>query len=476
MKKGIIAFLVCLMLFTVIGCTPGDNGGGGDKNITVDEDITLLTLDEVVDMIGNESTDVGNYGVDTIKKYISPLWKSQIIYNESAFFVADKQGNAAPLGLSYKAARILSVRKSTALSGAAYAEGADYTLDASGRLALPSDSSIPVMPFSAYFPTYANDNDTNNWYYKHADGSKTGIINSSAPIRPYELAVTYIRTDAFGGEKPKSQLAALTGLIGKDTGTLNILFVGDSVIAGAGPSNTNAPNVPPYPDMVAQGWAAYTERTAKPVTGVHQIQSGAVNYLNGGVPGITAMQYKYVLDDNVSHMLYASDYTKGEAAAKVQGVLAMLDVADVVIIGLGANDGGGWDNGVGSPAGTFKLNMGIVIDKIRAANPSAAVVLVAPHKTHDNVYTDAALTVPLFGVNAAQYETALSELVADYTNIAVVKSYGVQLETLKSKPISNLIADGRNHPNDFLSRIFAQTVLTTVLKPNALEVYPVRNA
>ncbi|MDR1093156.1 MAG: SGNH/GDSL hydrolase family protein [Clostridiales bacterium] len=468
MKKMLLCLLSALLTLPFLTACGGD--GGGTQQVPDDGDkepqYEMMTLDEIDEKLAGGYAAPGAYSADTLDKYLSPVWHSQLVYNEDAFIVGNADGTPpAPLGLTFPAAKILRVVKASDLNGTPYAEGTDYALS-DGKLTVPEGSALPVMPFEAYFPAAGSHSDA--WYYKHPDNSKTEVIGSNQASRPYMLSVTYARAAAWDGGKPVSELSNLTALQGKQAGTLNVLFVGDSLIEGAGPVH-----LPAYPALVADGLAKYTGRTAKKVTAVGQIQDGAVNWYNGGVGGITTDQYKYILDDNVNAMANANDYTKTNARNVVRGVLDMLDLADLVIVGLGTNDGGGWaGNGAGESPTAYKLRMGIILDKIRAANPRASILLVSPPRTNDRVYTDQNLTVPLFGANAAQYEEQLKALLPDYANAALAPLYGVQQTVLKNKPLDNLMGDGRNHPGDFFTRLFAQTVLTTVLKPGTLKVYP----
>ncbi|GHU99880.1 hypothetical protein FACS1894211_06090 [Clostridia bacterium] len=460
----LLSLLLFLPLFTACGTKDGGgttNPPEGDKEPVYD----MLTLEKIEEMTVGGAGAPGVYGADTFDRYLSPVWHSQLIYNENAFVVRNQGGTVSPLGLAFPAAKIVRVVRANALGGAAFTEGTDYTLGG-GKLTVPDGSNLPIMPYNEYFPPAGSHSDA--WYYKHPDGTGTEVIGTNDATKNYMLSVTYIRTAAWDGEKPVSGLSKLTTLEAKQEGTLNVLFIGDSLIEGAGPVH-----VPPYAQIVAEGLAHYTGRTAKQITaGAHQIQDGAVNWYNGGVGGIATGQYNYILDNKPDSMPSAGDYTKNKAKQVTAAVLSMLNEADLIIVGLGTNDGGGWDSGTGANPTQYRLRMESLLDKIRAVNPDASLLLVSPPRTNDNVYTDAEMKTPLFGANAAQYEAQLKALLPDYPNAALAPLYAVEQTVLKNKTIDQLMGDGRNHPGDFMTRLFAQTVLTAALKPGTLKVYP----
>jgi lysophospholipase L1-like esterase len=446
--------------------------------LTVDQIMTILTDNPKAADDGS----LKNYSDATLEKYVSPMWDSQIIYNESAVPVANEDGTLSPLKMSYRAARILDVKKSVDLNGKSflYTEGKDYTLDADGRLVVPEDSRIDVMRFDEYYPDVTDGYD--QWFYKHSDDHVTGIINSWSQVKPYELSVTYIRTQAFEGDKPTSRLDELGAIEDKiKSGTLNILFMGDSITDGTGPSNSENPKVPPYCHMVSQAIGHYTGREVKelPATGTPAApDAGKVNYYNAGVGAIDLYGYNLMLDNKPEQI--PDSYAKGRATQKAPGMFSMLEKADLIFMAFGANDGGGWANasGNGNDPATFNSRLKSVITKTRAKNPTASIVLVSSLKTLEGVYTAKTClkTTAVYGSNLALYEAELDKLTKEFDNMAVAPVWSVQTALMsEGRLLRDFIADGRNHPNDFMSRIYAQTVLTTILPTGTLKTFPVRS-
>lgn len=459
MKKYKRIILAAVIIFAmVLGCADNNN----QKR--------MFTLEEIEQMINEEDKQCANYQFDyeTIQKYIAPVWDSQIIYNETALFIAEANGETKPLALIYKAAKILSVKKSNNLNGEAFIEGKDYILTQDGKIALTSDSAIQPVTYEAYYP------EASDWFYKHPDGKVSGITSSAALIRQYELSITYIRVQEYEGSKPVSCHNHLTTLKQEINGTLNLLFLGDSITEGSGPSNANPPYIPPYCDMVSEAIASVYYKDINKITAQNfEIEEGKLNYFNAGVGGITAFQYKYILDNNANEMPYAGEYIKSRALAITPTALLMLEEADVVFLAFGVNDGGGWVGGKGETPTVFRSNIIILINKIKEVNPQASIVLVSSMKPNDRVFIDQACATPLLGANASSYEEQLIGYAQDKQNMAIAPVWGVHNSLMRNgKPLNNFLADGRNHPNDFMSRIYAQTILTTILPEGDLKTYP----
>ena len=459
MKNCIRFILITAIIFVMLsGCTEGNNGVK-----------RMYTAEEIEQMISEEDMQCGNYahGTDNARKYVAPVWDSQIIYNETVLFIEEADGSVKPASLIYKIAKILTVKKSNTLNADAYTEDEDYILTQDGKIALAEQSDIQAMPYGLYYPS------TSDWFYKHADDSITGVVSNAAIIRQYELSITYIRVQEYDGIKPTSRHNDLTTLKQKINGTLNLLFLGDSITEGNGPSNSSSPYIPPFCDVVSQTIADIKYKDINKISQTLNIEDGKVNYFNAGVGGITAEQYKYMLDNNVDSMPYAGDYTKNKARLVTPMMLSMLNEADVVFLAFGSNDGGGWNGGKGATPIVFKSNITILINKIKAINPQASIVLVSSMKSNDRVYTNSLCTVPLLGSNTAEYESMLNEYVKEKQNIVIAPVWSVLSALMHNgKPLNNFLADARNHPNDFMTRIYAQTILTTILPEGAIRIYP----
>lgn len=63
----------------------------------------------------------------------------------------------------------------------------------------------------------------------------------------------------------------------------------------------------------------------------------------------------------------------------------------------------------------------------------------------------------------AQYEKELSNIAKNSEEVGVANVYSVGQSLLANKKIEDLLADNYNHPSDYMSRIYAQVVLSSLL-------------
>ena len=65
-------------------------------------------------------------------------------------------------------------------------------------------------------------------------------------------------------------------------------------------------------------------------------------------------------------------------------------------------------------------------------------------------------------VNQYNYVAALKEIAAERENVAVADVGTISFRLLQCKKFRDVSANNVNHPNDFLHRIYAQTVVKTI--------------
>ncbi|MBR3639685.1 MAG: hypothetical protein IKN50_03675, partial [Clostridia bacterium] len=126
---------------------------------------------------------------------------------------------------------------------------------------------------------------------------------------------------------------------------------------------------------------------------------------------------------------------------------------DLVFIGFGMNDG----TLQVAPA-TFKANIKGIIDAERAANANSEFILIAPMLANPDT---------LFDGCQDQYLAVLEELESQYSGVAVADMTSTHQDLLEIKSYQDMTGNNVNHPNDFMVRYYAQTMLT-LLSPSAL--------
>ena len=199
--------------------------------------------------------------------------------------------------------------------------------------------------------------------------------------------------------------------------------------------------------------------------GIQSYTNGKVTDIDGAIPGANTVDYINLINNNLSAV--SSGIMPG-AVDTFNLANAAAPTADVVVIGFGTNDAGGWmRSGSGLSAADYSTNIKKIIDFFRSKNPNCSIVLVAGIQPNTNVYTNA--TTKLVGIDMELYANALgaietSRTYANAKNLAYVDVYRMQQSILTVKqPQETLLGDNMNHPDDYMARIYAQTILGTIL-------------
>jgi hypothetical protein len=114
----------------------------------------------------------------------------------------------------------------------------------------------------------------------------------------------------------------------------------------------------------------------------------------------------------------------------------------LAIIAFGMNDG----TGCLPPAG-FRINIQGIMNSIKAQNPDAEFVLVATTLANPESH---------FAGNQTDYLEELQSLAV--VGVVIADMTGVHRELLMKKRFIDMTGNNINHPNDFLSRWYAQYI------------------
>ncbi len=428
-----LCLFLCLLLsffvLTAYGCADGDNVSSnsseyesGDPDNTSSPDDTG---EDTADTAGGntedtelppESSEVGSedetpeweavidkYDLMTAMKYI---WEGNTVYNESVMFV----GNDDEASLMYTPDGIISVRSPDLKTE--YKEGVDYTLK-DGKLCLTENTSIPYMKTEEYYPQNAIPN-----------GSFPSRIPEHPNIRfgegdtfiKYQVYVTYTHSDSWDGYIPEGQSEKFARTIEKlENGeNVKILFFGDSITEGYNSSGFVGvePYAEPWPKMVASYLSEY-------------YGNDKVEYINTAVAGQnSAWAFSTVQQNVISYE------------------------PDLVVIAFGMNDGG-------STALAQTMYMRRVIDAINARLPDTEVALVSTMLPNDEV-------AGFWGNQYTFEEKYLENITVNCPQAAIVRMTTMHSQLLESKEYYHMTGNNVNHPNDFLGRVYAQSIVKTI--------------
>ncbi|MBQ8954907.1 MAG: SGNH/GDSL hydrolase family protein [Clostridia bacterium] len=337
---------------------------------------------------------------------LMPFWEGRTMLNESLLPVRGQDGTVAPMPLLYPAEEILEVRGATLET--IYEPGRDWALE-DGCLRVLPGSAIPAMDYDDYYPPQDDGR-----CFPHSEG---GFIRFSegAYFHQRQIAVSYRHGDDWNGPVPGEKTALLPRTVGllRAGAPMNLLIFGDSISTGANASGvTGAPPFQkPWYELMAEGLADF-------------YGTKGIRLLNTSVGGKTSAWGRE---------------TAGENAAALR--------PDLCVIGFGMNDGSGR-----VPPEAFIGNLQAIMAAVSAANPACEYALIAT--------TLANREVKGFLGNQADYLAPM--LALEREGVCVADMTTLHQALLERKAFRDMSGNNVNHPNDFLSRAYAQLMLRTL--------------
>ena len=323
-----------------------------------------------------------------------------------------------------------------------YEEGRDYVI-VDGKLQVTEDSRIPCITSAVYYN------------YQGSIITKDGqpLYWGESQMKQWQVAVTYTHEDSWEGYLQESQLEVYKDFVKKlvDGEDVTVLFYGDSITWGANSSYADnaAPKQGAYPMLFVQTLADLFGYTVKYVnTGLvasmpcHTVPTtdyvagdrGTITYINTAIGGWTSANGVENFDR------FVGDQVENYGC-------------DLLVLAFGMNDGQ-------VSAGVTKSNDKKIIDKLYALNPNAAVMIVStmtPHTGADG--WDSA--------NTKGQERQLLILANNYRKdgkaVAVACMNSVSKAVQDYKAFNDYAGNNINHPNDWFYRVYAQTLLQTLI-------------
>ncbi len=387
-----------------IGENPGDNGNGEIK------------------LEDNSGMPDDSYN---LKTYLYPLWEGTTVYNETLWFTVN---NYAPL--LYEPDQVLSVRSYDLKT--TYTEGVDYVVDGNS-IVLLSGSSIPFMTESQYFPAQPP---TPSISLPH-DGGGYWYITEGNDISLRQVVVTYTHKGTRDWTMPRVETDKFPKTMQKlENGeSIKIVFYGDSITVGANSSEFLgiSPRAESYANMVKSYIAA-------------RYPQADVQFANTAVGGTDSNW-----GNNESVGVDAIDNINAGEGDHFQ-LRVLNENPDLLFIAYGMNDPDYL------PDPHFKDNIASMIEKVRAQNPDVEIMLVSGMIA--NPETD------FYNKDYLAYQEALSDLCETYENVGLATTLNTVLSVYdldenggNGKRFQDCTANNANHPNDFLMRVYAQTIV-----------------
>ncbi len=417
MKRLTALFLLLITAVLGVFCTGCENG----EVTPPDDEKGLLTVEEIMETYSAGKLKCDRY---SLAKYTTPYWTSQIIYNETVCFY-EENGVIGEKKLMYKPAKILEVR-SYGLD-TLYQEGVDYVMTEEG-IKMTEKSSIQYTDFDFFYLDAPLD--PNAAFRSIAYPDKYVAYNEFQRFTDRQVCVTYIRTEEYDGPE-QAYSEKLDGFVEKLSAreNLTLLFYGDSIMEGCNASGYRnyEPKMPKFSDLV-------TKRLSN-------------IYGYNGDTKITAY------NTAVGGWLSSTGVERWET--KNKGI-----VPDLFVVNFGCNDG------------TFSASPDLVIgnlrrmiSKVKAANPDCAVILLSPIIPNVDAKTsETEAVVRNFANNQGEYESYYCDLAEEYEDVVCVKITELYKWVLERKDFTDVMASNVSHPNDFFVRVYAQAILSKLVK------------
>ncbi|MBQ8374995.1 MAG: SGNH/GDSL hydrolase family protein [Clostridia bacterium] len=344
-----------------------------------------------------------DYSKYSVEAYTAPVWKGDRVGNESVMFLGDEG-----VSLLYNEVQIEGVYSFDLKTKYAPSE---YFFRG-GKLYRSEHSSMPRLTWEEYYPLLESERT------KRRLGGGNLLFSEGSFFSDRQVVVTYTHADPWRGFIPNGQrqkAEKLLRLISSNQ-PITIAFFGDSITAGSNASGY-------------LGFSPYAARYSEQVA----------NYLKRKFGNDRIESYNFAVGGKTSAW--------GIGSAK-----SALDTVkpDLAVVAFGMNDGG-------LTAARYLENIRKIVDLIVEKNAQATVVLVSPMAPNPQALD--------FYKNQPTFEKALLAFSEEsgLKNIAVAPMTSMHESLLKRKKYADMTGNNINHPNDFLTRIYAQVILKTLL-------------
>ena len=449
--KSVIALATCV-LTTLSVCSMGVKAEGYAES----SDNSMPQIIGGADMASEEKTIYDDMDLSIFDlprydnaKYLQYYWDSNITYNESAMIVRNADGTLDKVKLLFNVDKIISVRSADLQTK--YEEGIDYEIQ-DGKLVILEDGNIPILNYDRmYFETNPGEAGSGNTVegnenveaFPTVDG-KYEIYEEAGILYQHQIAVTYYHKDKGNYTIPMGQSREFDGLIGKleRRESVNIVCLGDSISNGSSASgffaNKLMPAMPSYFGLVGD--------YVKAKYGYQKV------YLYEDPT-------HYVADkENEPTRIKMTNFSVGGKDSYwglTQAEAVAAKNPDLVILGFGMNDGSAY---TGEKA--YYENMLSIITTIKKNNPNCEFVVLGTMLPNAKICWNVG-GVSIYG-NQEKYLPKLQKLAQEEAGVALADITTLHKEYLTVKNYRDMTGNNVNHPNDFLMRLYAQTIVKTI--------------
>lgn len=323
---------------------------------------------------------------------------------ETVLPVENEYGGIDPIQLLYPIEEILEVKNATLTE--TYQKGVDYAV-AGGKLIIAEDGNIPTLSYTEFHPEkgQAGFESTEGGYMCFHEGDW---------FHQKQIVVTYKHTAIYDGYIPEGKATLLPNVKEKlqQGGDFDLLVFGDSISVGGNSSGFVgvSPFMPNYAKLFEM-----------------QLESAYGCQVKRFNPSVGGKDIDWGLSE-------------------IDRILAVQENVDLAVLAFGMNDGR-------KTPDVFADKALQLAQKVQAVFPEAEIVLVATMLPNPQAKG--------FSLNQGLFYDALIEK-CEREGIAVVNMTGMHASLLAKKRYADMTGNNVNHPNDYLARVYAQTLFATL--------------
>ena len=338
------------------------------------------------------------------EEIMTPVWEGAISYMETVLPVENEYGGIDPIQLLYPINQVIEVKNAELT--VTYQKGIDYAVSG-GKLLIAEDGNIPVMSYDEFYPSVGQNGmeNKNGGYICFHEGDF---------FHHRQIVVTYTHTESYEGYVPEEKgqlLPKVTEKLSKGE-KLDLLVFGDSISVGANSSDliNASPYMPIYPELLAKQ--------------LKSVYGSKVNLTNPSVGG------------------------KGVewGLKEINGILENQNNVDLAVLAFGMNDGAMYDL-------EFAQAMSALAERVRERFPAAEIILVATMLPNPEARN--------YNLHQAEFHDMMLEYCQE-EGIAVADVTAVHKSLLQRKNYADMTGNNVNHPNDYMARVYAQTLFATL--------------
>ncbi len=458
MKKTAIAWIltIFLLFLSFVACKENTETEPEALKTTAETTIETTietTVESTMETTAETVLDLElNLDLLMLDAAMQPIFHGNTVTNETVMFLDSGEIKS----LLYPIESLLSL---TSYDGTVvYQEGKDYSVTEDGKLQILEASAIPCITSSAYYgvdgATLMTDDD--------GDGNFVNTYwGEGRKMTDYQVCVNYTHADAWEGFQVSDQSSVYRDLLEKlkNGEDVTVIFYGDSITVGANASwyKDYAPYQKTYPLLFTHALADLFGYTVKHI----DVKSDPTLFANATKLGKVPEDYVAGERGVITYInTSVGEWGSSDGVKNAQSYLYDQITAygcDLVVLGFGMNDRFDWRND--SPKNT-QANIKMIADGIFAKTNQASVVILStmmPNPTAQAVWNK----------NQPCQEELLSDLAEEYRNegrsCAVSPMTSVSLSILQKKDFRDCSGNNINHPNDFFVRIYAQTLIETLI-------------